>query len=72
MYRSIQSQIFLLPEDCLLYPGHDYKGLATTSVAEKKAFSPRLGGQLCEKYFVGFMDNLDLDHLQKNRYYRFW
>jgi sulfur dioxygenase len=24
MYRSIQSHIFTLPEDCLLYPAHDY------------------------------------------------
>jgi sulfur dioxygenase len=65
MYRSIQSQIFSLPEDCLLYPGHDYKGLTTTSVAEEKAFNPRLGGQLCEEDFVVFMDNLGLDHPKK-------
>jgi sulfur dioxygenase len=65
MYHSIQTQIFTLPENCLLYPGHDYKGLTATCVAEEKAFNPRLGGQLCEEDFVGFMDNLGLGHPKK-------
>jgi len=65
MYQSIQTQIFTLPENCLLYPGHDYKGLTTTCVAEEKAFNPRLGGQLSEEDFVGFMSNLGLDHPKK-------
>ncbi len=65
MYRSIHTQIFTLPEDCLLYPGHDYRGLLATSVAEEKAFNPRLGGQLSQSDFIGFMDNLGLDHPKK-------
>jgi sulfur dioxygenase len=65
MYQSIHTQIFTLPDDCLLYPGHDYRGLTTTSVAEEKAFNPRLGGQLSQSDFVGFMDNLGLDHPKK-------
>jgi sulfur dioxygenase len=65
MYQSIHTQIFTLPEDCLLYPGHDYRGLTVTSVAEEKAFNPRLGGQLSQSDFVGFMDNLGLDHPKK-------
>ena len=65
MYKSIHTQIFTLPEDCLIYPGHDYKGLTTTSVAEEKAFNPRLGGQLSQSDFVGYMDNLGLDHPKK-------
>jgi len=65
MYQSIHTQIFTLPDHCLLYPGHDYRGLTTTSVAEEKAFNPRLGGQLSQSDFVGFMDNLGLDHPKK-------
>lgn len=65
MYQSIHSQIFTLPDDCLLYPGHDYKGLTSTSVAEEKAFNPRLGGQLSEGDFVGYMNNLGLAHPKK-------
>jgi sulfur dioxygenase len=65
MYRSIESQIFTLLEDCLLYPCHDFKGLTSTCAAEKKSFNPRLGGQLCEKNFIVFMNNLSLDYPNK-------
>jgi glyoxylase-like metal-dependent hydrolase (beta-lactamase superfamily II)/rhodanese-related sulfurtransferase len=62
MYRSVHAQIFSLPETCLLYPAHDYRGLTVTSVAEERRFNPRLGGQLSEDDFVGYMDNLGLAH----------
>jgi len=62
MYRSVHTQIFSLPEACLLYPGHDYRGLMVTSVGEERRFNPRLGGQLSEDDFVGYMRNLGLPH----------
>ncbi|MBL6954383.1 MAG: MBL fold metallo-hydrolase [Alphaproteobacteria bacterium] len=65
LYRSVHTQIFTLPDGCLLYPGHDYRGLTVTSVAEEKAFNPRLGGQLSQSDFIGYMDNLGLDHPKK-------
>lgn len=65
MYRSVHTQIFTLPDDCLLYPAHDYRGLTATSVAEEVGYNPRMGGQLAESDFVGYMDNLGLDHPKK-------
>jgi len=65
MYASVHTQIFTLPNDCLLYPGHDYRGLTATSVGEERAFNPRLGGQLSKGDFTGYMDNLGLDHPKK-------
>ena len=62
LYRSIQTQILALPDQTKLYPGHDYKGITMTSVAEEKQFNPRLGGQISEQDFVGYMDNLGLAH----------
>jgi sulfur dioxygenase len=62
LYRSVHAQIFSLPESCLLYPGHDYRGLTVTSVGEERQFNPRLGGQLSEEDFVGYMNNLGLPH----------
>ena len=35
LYRSVRSRIFCLPETCLLYPAHDYRGLTATSVAPR-------------------------------------
>ena len=64
-YQSIHTQIFTLPDPCLIYPGHDYRGLTVTSVAEEKAYNPRLGGQLSQSDFVGYMNNLGLDHPKK-------
>src|SRR5437660_11902736 len=46
MYRSIHEQIFTLPDDCLLYPAHDYRGLTATSVIEERRYNPRIGVQL--------------------------
>ncbi len=62
MYQSIHSQIFTLPDETLLYPGHDYRGLTVTSVAEEKKYNPRLGGKLSENDFDGYMRNLNLQH----------
>jgi len=62
MYRSLHTQIFSLPAACLLYPAHDYRGLTVTSVAEEKEFNPRVGGELSEDDFVGYMENLGLPH----------
>lgn len=62
MYRSVHTQIFTLPEQCLLYPAHDYRGLTVSSVAEERQFNPRLGGQIGEADFAGYMENLHLPH----------
>jgi rhodanese-related sulfurtransferase len=65
MYRSIKEQIFTLPDDCILYPAHDYAGRTCTSVVEEKQYNPRIGGQARERDFVGFMENLGLPHPKK-------
>jgi sulfur dioxygenase len=62
MYRSIHEQIFTLPDDCLLYPAHDYRGLTVTSVAEERRFNPRIGGEIGVGDFTGYMKNLGLAH----------
>jgi glyoxylase-like metal-dependent hydrolase (beta-lactamase superfamily II)/rhodanese-related sulfurtransferase len=62
MYRSVRDQIFSLPDACLLYPAHDYRGLTVTSVAEERRFNPRLGGEITAADFAGYMKNLRLAH----------
>jgi glyoxylase-like metal-dependent hydrolase (beta-lactamase superfamily II)/rhodanese-related sulfurtransferase len=65
MYRSVHQQIFTLPDSCLLYPAHDYRGLTVTSVREERRFNPRLGGEIGEGDFTGYMTNLHLAHPKK-------
>jgi glyoxylase-like metal-dependent hydrolase (beta-lactamase superfamily II)/rhodanese-related sulfurtransferase len=62
LYHSVHLQIFTLPDNCLLYPAHDYRGLTVTSVAEEKRYNPRLGGAVSENDFAGYMNNLKLPH----------
>jgi glyoxylase-like metal-dependent hydrolase (beta-lactamase superfamily II)/rhodanese-related sulfurtransferase len=65
MFRSVREQIFSLPDLCLLYPAHDYRGLTVTSVGEERRFNPRLGGEIGEGDFTGYMRNLRLAHPKK-------
>ncbi|MCC6534379.1 MAG: MBL fold metallo-hydrolase [Burkholderiales bacterium] len=62
LYRSVHEQIFELPDACLLYPAHDYRGLTVTSVGEEKLYNPRLGGQILKDDFAGYMSHLGLPH----------
>lgn len=62
LYQSITREIFSLPDDCLLYPAHDYAGRTASSVLEEKTHNPRVGGGADERDFVGFMQNLNLPH----------
>jgi len=62
LFRSVRSQIFTLPEECTLYPGHDYRGLTATSVGEEKLYNPRLAEGILEQDFVGYMRHLGLPH----------
>ena len=62
LYRSVHEEILALPAHCLLYPGHDYRGLTVTSVEEERRYNPRLGGDSNEADFSGYMNQLGLPH----------
>lgn len=60
LYDSIHRQIFSLPDDTLIYPGHDYHGNTVSSVGQEKRHNQRLGGNKTRAEFVHLMDNLKL------------
>ncbi len=62
LYASVREQVFTLPPHCLLYPGHDYRGLTVSSVAEERLYNPRLGGDASVGDFAGYMRHLGLPH----------
>src|SRR5918999_1116225 len=62
LFRSVRSRIFSLPDECTLFPGHDYRGLTATSVGEEKLYNPRLAEAILEQDFVGYMKHLGLAH----------
>ncbi|XP_013383680.1 persulfide dioxygenase ETHE1, mitochondrial [Lingula anatina] len=60
LYESVHTQILSLPQDCLLYPAHDYKGRTVTSVGEELKFNPRLTKS--KEEFANIMNNLNLNY----------
>jgi sulfur dioxygenase len=62
LFRSIREQLFTLPDDCLVYPGHDYDGRTSSTIGEERLHNPRIGGGAREEDFVGYMRNLALPH----------
>jgi len=65
LYNSIQNKIFSLPNETLVYPGHDYEGRFITTVAQEKIRNPRLGGGKSKKEFIKIMNELDLPYPRK-------
>ena len=41
-YDSLFGKLLTLPEETLVYPGHDYKGDTVSTIGEEKRFNPRL------------------------------
>jgi sulfur dioxygenase len=58
-YISIVNKLFTLPDETLIYPGHDYNGRRVSSVAQEKVINPRLAGKTKDE-FVAIMNNLNL------------
>ena len=60
LYESVHGQIFSLPDETIVYPGHDYKGNTTSTVGVQKVANPRLSVDKAE--FVNIMANLNLSY----------
>lgn len=60
LYESITQKLFSLPDETLVYPAHDYKGLTVSSIGEEKKFNPRVGGEKSKEEFIEIMTNLKL------------
>jgi glyoxylase-like metal-dependent hydrolase (beta-lactamase superfamily II) len=65
LYRSINEKLFNLPDDTLVYPGHDYKGMWVSTIGEEKRNNPRVGGGKSMQEFVDIMNNLNLANPKK-------
>lgn len=58
-YDSIFGRLLKLPDDTLVYPAHDYKGDTVSTIAEERAFNPRLQVKSRAEY-VAIMNGLNL------------
>ena len=58
-YDSIFNKLLKLPEETLLYPGHDYNGEKVSTLKHEKKFNPRLQVKNANEY-THIMNNLNL------------
>jgi sulfur dioxygenase len=65
LYRSVHDKIFTLPDDTLVYPGHDYQQRRVSSVGQERARNPRLGGGKTVEEFSAIMAALNLPRPKK-------
>lgn len=60
LYHSVHAKLFTLPDDTLVFPGHDYKGFTSSTIGQEKKFNTRLGGGKSVREFAEIMNNLNL------------
>ncbi len=65
LYKSIQEKFFTLPDETLVYPGHDYEGRQITTILQEKQRNPRLMDNKSEADFIEIMNGLDLPYPRK-------
>lgn len=58
-YKSITERLFTLPDETLVYPGHDYNGMTVSTIGEEKQWNPRLQVNSAKEY-ADIMNNLNL------------
>lgn len=59
LYDSITQRLFSLPDETIVFPGHDYKGHSVSSIGQEKRINPRLADKSKEE-FIELMNNLNL------------
>ncbi len=64
LYESITEKLFTLPDDTLVYPGHDYRGLTLSTIGEERRFNARIANRSRQE-FVQIMNELHLPKPQK-------
>lgn len=58
LYDAVHTKLFTLPDDCIVYPAHDYKGHTQSTVGEEMKYNPRLTKS--KEEFINIMNNLNL------------
>lgn len=59
LYDSITRTLFTLPDDTVVWPGHDYRGFTSSTIDEERRCNPRLAGRTRDE-FIALMAGLRL------------
>ena len=65
LYNSVHEKLFCLPDNCLVFPAHDYKGLTSSTIKEEKECNSRLNKvRYCISAFSSFNYFVDILYLR--------
>ena len=64
LYSSITQRLFVLSEDTVVFPAHDYHGRNASTIGEERINNPYFSG-VDRKGFINKMANLNLDPPQR-------
>jgi sulfur dioxygenase len=56
LFESVRQKLFALPDDTIVYPGHDYHGRVASTIGEEKQFNERLNLSIDKVTFVEMMN----------------
>lgn len=56
LFDSVRQKLFALPDDTMVYPGHDYQGRVSSTVGEEKRFNERLNLSIDKDSFIELMN----------------
>ena len=62
LYESVTTKLFSLPDEHLVFPGHDYQQRRVSSIGQEKARNPRLGQGKTLSEFMRIMAQLDMPY----------
>ena len=62
LYRSVMEKLYVLPDDTLVYPGHDYQQRCVSTIRQEKQRNARLPADQTLAGFVAIMSQLDLPY----------
>lgn len=63
-YDAITGRLFALPDETVVWPGHDYKGFRSSTIGDEKQKNPRFLGKTRDDY-VAIMASLGLPFPEK-------
>ncbi len=56
LFESVRHKLFALPDDTVVYPGHDYHGRVSSTIGEEKRFNERLNLSIDKDSFIDVMN----------------
>jgi sulfur dioxygenase len=65
LFKSVREKLFKLPDDTILYPGHDYRGQTSSTIGAEKAHNARLKESIGLDEFKKIMTELKLANPKK-------